>query len=386
MPATHLLNTPFSTEPLHLQRPYGAGGEAKAWDNADRYLLDYCHAEQTLRVPRTLLADDTFGALTCALAEFDIATLHHSATASTSVTTNLRNNHLATVPQLDWTTFAPSQPFDVVLLRLPKSIEQLIDYCHRLRPHLVPGATLIGAAMDKYLSKGMLSALTKHFGPTHPTLGWKKARLTVSTLAQDLPPQRSPKIHRYPASPFDIYPSSLPGVFSATSRDIGTRFFLENFNKIPLQQSKDIADLACGNGVLGLVAASLSPNAQVHFFDDSSFAVASAKLGVAEHFSDQDRFSFHHCDGLATYPTESLDTILLNPPFHSGGAQDNQVAQQLFRHAARTLRPDGELWVVGNRHLGYHIKLKRYFPQVQVAASNRKFTVFRCHQETPLAS
>ncbi|MEM7003575.1 MAG: methyltransferase [Pseudomonadota bacterium] len=386
MPTTHLLNTPFSTQPLHLQRPYGAASEAKAWDNADRYLLNYCHAELTLQEQKTLVADDTFGTLTCALAGFDIATLHHSATANTSATTNLRNNHLATVPQLEWTTFSPSQPFDVVLLRLPKSIEQLIDYCHRLRPHLVPGATLIGAAMDKYLSKGMLSALTEHFGPTHPTLGWNKARLTVSTLAQRLPPLRSPTIHRYPASPFNIYPSSLPGVFSATSLDIGTRFFLENFSKIPLQQSRDIADLACGNGVLGLVAASLSPQAQVHFFDDSSFAVASAELGVAEHFPEQDRFSFHHRDGLGAYPAQSLDTILLNPPFHSGGAQDAQVAQQLFWQAARTLRPDGELWVVGNRHLGYHIKLKRYFPLVQVAASNRKFTVFRCHRETPLAS
>ena len=36
---------------------------------------------------------------------------------------------------------------------------------------------------------------------------------------------------------------------------------------------------------------------------------------------------------------------------------DDLAAWRMFDQAARTLRPGGELLVVGNRHLGYHVKL-----------------------------
>ena len=49
----------------------------------------------------------------------------------------------------------------------------------------------------------------------------------------------------------------------------------------------------------------------------------------------------------------------------------------MFRHSARVLRDGGELWVVGNRHLDYHLKLRRWFSSVEVVASNKKFVVLR---------
>jgi len=41
----------------------------------------------------------------------------------------------------------------------------------------------------------------------------------------------------------------------------------------------------------------------------------------------------------------------------------------------RVLRPGGELCIVGNRHLNYHVKLKRLFGNVEQLAANRKFVV-----------
>ncbi|MFD9904289.1 methyltransferase, partial [Streptomyces sp. NPDC059063] len=66
-----------------------------------------------------------------------------------------------------------------------------------------------------------------------------------------------------------------------------------------------------------------------------------------------------------------------NPPFHSHQATTDATAQRMFRGARDALRPGGELWVVGNRHLGYHVRLKRLFGNVDVAASNRKFVILR---------
>jgi 16S rRNA (guanine1207-N2)-methyltransferase len=49
----------------------------------------------------------------------------------------------------------------------------------------------------------------------------------------------------------------------------------------------------------------------------------------------------------------------------------------MFADSRRSLRRGGELWVVGNRHLGYHAKLKRLFGNCEVVASNTKFVVLR---------
>jgi 16S rRNA (guanine1207-N2)-methyltransferase len=49
----------------------------------------------------------------------------------------------------------------------------------------------------------------------------------------------------------------------------------------------------------------------------------------------------------------------------------------MFSGARRALRGGGELWVVGNRHLGYHVTLRRVFGNSEVVASDPKFVVLR---------
>jgi 16S rRNA (guanine1207-N2)-methyltransferase len=49
----------------------------------------------------------------------------------------------------------------------------------------------------------------------------------------------------------------------------------------------------------------------------------------------------------------------------------------MFSEARRALRPGGELWVIGNRHLGYHLKLRRLFGNSELVASDAKFVVLR---------
>ena len=40
----------------------------------------------------------------------------------------------------------------------------------------------------------------------------------------------------------------------------------------------------------------------------------------------------------------------------------------MFRESKQVLRRGGELWVIGNRHLGYHIQLKKLFGNCEVVA------------------
>ena len=49
----------------------------------------------------------------------------------------------------------------------------------------------------------------------------------------------------------------------------------------------------------------------------------------------------------------------------------------MFRQSLKVLRPGGELWVIGNRHLGYQKTLKKIFGNSELIATNAKFVILR---------
>jgi 16S rRNA (guanine1207-N2)-methyltransferase len=136
-----------------------------------------------------------------------------------------------------------------------------------------------------------------------------------------------------------------------------------------------VLDLACGNGVLGLTTLAERGDLQLGFSDVSSQAVLSARHNVEQAFPGASAI-FSHCDGVDTGPG-AYDLILLNPPFHEGGVVGDHIALRLFEQASKHLAPGGRLLMVGNRHLGYHRSLRRYFSSVEQLDASPKFVVFR---------
>jgi 16S rRNA (guanine1207-N2)-methyltransferase len=84
---------------------------------------------------------------------------------------------------------------------------------------------------------------------------------------------------------------------------------------------------------------------------------------------------FEVAEGLENVDDDSVDVIVNNPPFHEDQAVGDEVAWSMFTQSRAALRAGGELRVVGNRHLGYHTKLKRIFGNCETVASNPKFVV-----------
>ena len=75
---------------------------------------------------------------------------------------------------------------------------------------------------------------------------------------------------------------------------------------------------------------------------------------------------------------DSMDLILCNPPFHQQNTIGSHIAMRMFKQARQVvLRSGGELWVIGNRHLGYQVSLKKYFSKVELVASNAKFILIK---------
>ena len=164
-------------------------------------------------------------------------------------------------------------------------------------------------------------------------------------------------------------------MFSRAKLDIGCRFFIEN---LPCSdQPQTIIAVGCGNGIVGIVAAQNNPQAKLEFYDESHMAVASARYNFSQAFSPSRAAEFHVDDCLSSRAANSADIILNNPPFHQQNAIGDFIAWQMFSQSHKVLKSGGELWVIGNRHLDYALKLKKIFGNCQQITSNKKFVILR---------
>jgi len=110
-------------------------------------------------------------------------------------------------------------------------------------------------------------------------------------------------------------------------------------------------------------------------------AIASAKENAAANIANHEpdvEFLVNNC--LYDYEPHSVDLVLCNPPFHQEKAITDHIAWQMFKDAHRALAWGGALYIVGNRHLDYHIKLERLFDNHEVVASNAKFVIIKAQK------
>ena len=352
----------------------------RAWDAADEYLL-HTLAEQSLprQGSRILIVNDSFGALAVALSTYHPHSLSDSWLCHAATRNNLRDNGIDTgaVTLLDSLTM-PSLaegPLDLLLIKVPKTLALLEDELIRLAPLLTPSTKVIVAGMVKGLPSSVWPLLERLCGPTSTSLAKKKAKLifvTPTSLGAEI---KSPYPVCYPLEGTAHRICNHANVFSRDSLDIGTRFFLQHLpNNLG---AKDVIDLGCGNGVVGLITAERNPEARLHFIDESFMAVASARMNFAHNLGEGHETQFCVGDGLTDFAKASADIILCNPPFHQGSTVGDHIAQRMFRQSLKVLRPGGELWVIGNRHLGYQKTLKKIFGNSELIASNAKFVILR---------
>ena len=354
----------------------------RAWDAADEYLLDnFASTVNMATEPRILIVNDSFGALAVALHLWHPYAFSDSYLSQQATRLNLTENGLALQQVKLINSLEPLQGvFDTVLIKAPKTLALLEDQLIRIRPHLAPNSQVILAGMVKALPSALWTLLERLIGPTTTSLARKKARLITATPDANIPLATNPYPVCYMLEHSNYLISNHANVFSRERLDIGTRFFMEH---LPIKPDiRDIIDLGCGNGLLGLIAAERNPLATLHFVDESFMAVASAKDNFSRAFGSVRTADFTVGDGLCDFETNSADLILCNPPFHQQHTVGDQIAVSLFVQSRRILRKGGELWVIGNRHLNYHSQLQRLFGNHHVIAANAKFIIIKAIVKT----
>ena len=349
----------------------------RAWDAADEYILNYINeninSDKKLNI---LIINDNFGALSIPLSPHSVTLWSDSYLTQQAVIQNAKYNHLDT----DNMTFLestkrPESSFDLIILKIPKSHALLEHQLILIKPLFMEKTNLIAAGMAKAIHTSTLKLFEKYIGDTRTSLAKKKARLIFSQDDPNIKVQKSPFPKPFILEGTEYTIINHANVFSREKLDIGTRFFLQYLPQS--EKYKTIIDLACGNGVIGLLAAKKNPLAKVLFIDESFMAVESAKENFANAKDINNKAEFTVNDCLAEVEKNSADLILNNPPFHQNNAVGDEVAWQMFSQSLAVLKPGGELWVIGNRHLAYHIKLKKLFSNCETIAANKKFVILK---------
>ena len=352
----------------------------QAWDAADEYLINYI-TEQALveKSSNILIFNDTFGALTTNLSinGNQVYCVNDSLLSEQGIKHNLEQNHLATdsIHYLTSLTSLPSD-IDLVVFKIPKS-KSLLNYQLLQIKNTYPDSLIfIAGDRAKEIHSSTLKVFEKHLGSTTTSLAVKKARLVFCQLDQKSKQQSPfPTIWdlepTYPATTkFTI--SNHANVYARDKLDLGARYLLQSLPNVA--QGAKVIDLGCGNGVLGLTLLAAQPRAEIHFVDESYMAIDSSKTNIEKNLPEllaQCEFTVNDC--LTNINDRNIDLVVCNPPFHQQTATTDHIAWQMFNDAFRVLKKGGELIIIGNRQLGYHVKLKRIFGNYTEIATNNKF-------------
>jgi 16S rRNA (guanine1207-N2)-methyltransferase len=148
---------------------------------------------------------------------------------------------------------------------------------------------------------------------------------------------------------------SQPGVFAWDRIDTGSLLLAQH---LPALKGAG-ADLGCGYGALSTVVLRSAAVTALRLIDLDRRAVEAARRNV-----EDARATFDWADVRTAEANGDLEFVVMNPPFHDGGAEDRALGQGFIRQAAAMLKRGGTLWMVANRHLPYEAELKAAFKRV----------------------
>jgi len=370
MPANTLFT--WSTGELDLIRfPVPRDYSLQAFSTADAYLLDHV-AEKYRDASSPWVLNDGFGALTLGLAAQQPTWISHSWTAKHAMEENTRRNNLAELKSiwLDDEQWPPNP--GLVVLHIPKELD-LLEYQLSLIAKKAPkGVPVVATGMTRNIHSSTIRLFESYLGDVASSLAWKKARLiTGITVGEPAESKLIQTSYLDPRSGATIV--SLPGVFSTDHPDPGSSLLAHSVPSI--DSGFSVLDLGCGNGYLLAVVGLKYDSLKLYGCDDSRFAVHSTEQTLERNGLQGD---IRHGHATADIEDMSIDVVLCNPPFHQGHARHDQIAWDMFVGAKKVLKSGGVLYVVGNRNQGYHIQLGRLFKHVDVHASDKTYTVFRC--------
>lgn len=164
---------------------------------------------------------------------------------------------------------------------------------------------------------------------------------------------------------------TAPGVFSADGVDPASQLLVQ---ALPETMSGHVVDLGAGWGFLSAHILTRDVKS-VHLVEAHDMALQCARHNVTD-----PRAQFHWADATTWKPAELVDTVVMNPPFHTWRTADPSLGRAFIAAAARMLKPHGTLWMVANRHLPYEEALAGAFTKVVDLNGDARFKLVRAER------
>ncbi len=376
--------TSFSLDLLR-RRPDVETPELVAVDAADRLLLDTA-ADRLPRAGCVATINDGYGALTLGavhlsgrggIRAFQDGIVHERALARNAADQGLQGAYRSYPLDADLL-----DGVSTVLLRLPRSLDELDEIAWTIAAHARPDITVLAAGRIKHMSLSMNAVLSRYFGEVTAGLARQKARVVTASGPRPVSASAYPRRARHDVGldrPLDL--CAFGATFGGAALDPGTQVLLPHLSGLADASTnpsapQEVIDLGCGNGAISAYLALTHPHLTVLASDQSMSATASTRATAAAN-GVADRIRVSRDDALSALPDASVQTIVLNPPFHLGSTVHAGVAHRLFDASARVLVPGGELWTVWNSHLRYRSVLERVIGPTRQLDRSSRFTVTR---------
>ncbi len=143
--------------------------------------------------------------------------------------------------------------------------------------------------------------------------------------------------------------STNSGIFSKERVDFGTNVLLNGLDD--LSNKKDILDLGCGNGIIGIAIKKAYPTINVVMADVNQKCIEISKENAIINKVDVDVIESDMYQNI----NSSFDLILSNPPIRAGKKKVFEVVEEGYQH----LRIGGEIICVIQKKQGAESLLKR---------------------------
>lgn len=169
---------------------------------------------------------------------------------------------------------------------------------------------------------------------------------------------------------FKIKLKSIPGAFSKKGVDEGSRLLI---NTINISNGTLIADLGCGSGVIGIIAAKMNPKGHVHLLDVNIRMVELAKTNIK--INKVENAEVFISDLFSAVGNRTYHQIFSNPSLHIGKEFLNETASECYKH----LKPSCSVLLVIQAHLKPFVQrvLSEHFGNSKIVARGKKHVVIQ---------
>ena len=260
------------------------------------------------------------------------------------------------------------QRWPVVLVLPGKSREETLAWFAMARDHLAPGGTVVVAMPNTAGARRFEKLLAEAAGEV-VSLQKHKCRAFHATESDDFKPSVF-DAWRAGLLPQDISETSFvaqAGTFSANRIDPGSAFLAEH---LPRTLQGTVADLGAGWGYLSDAILRRCPKVEsLDLFEADARAMTCARANLSAH----DRPIRYHWHDVTTGLPEKYDTIVMNPPFHTGQVTDVDLGFRFLQVAMASLGRDGELFFVANRQLPYEGVLETSGLEWRITAEDKTY-------------